>query len=180
MDSENIPADLRDAFRAMQQQIEAAHATWIKVLAEHSPALADQLRELYNHYCAKHERLQALLLLAAVIPARTASNLRAAYEALDSIAATSTSREADDHGEENSAEFGPRQRAAQTKRNRTRKALLDAALDLIIEGDTARLVDESAARAGVSVKTLYNHFSTKNELLAAAYKRLLEPLLSQI
>jgi hypothetical protein len=179
MDSENIPADLCDAFRAMQQQVEAAHATWITALTEHRPDLADQLWKLHSRYCDKHERLEALLLLVGVDSALPVLELYPAYEALTSTVATSASV-ADECNEEASVQLDPHQRAAQTKRRRTRKALLDAALDLIAEGVTTNLMEESASRAGVGAATAYNHFATKDDMIRAVYARLLDPLLSQV
>lgn len=176
MDSEIVPNDLRNALRAMQHQVQAAHAAWTKVLAARRPELADRLWELHNHYCDRHERLEALLLLIGIGAENQALELYAAYEALGSPVVASTRG---DDGEVTD-ELDPRQRAALTKRTRTRKALLEAATSLIAEGVTSRLVEETATRAGVGVATIYNHFSTKDDLIRAVYARLLEPLLNQL
>lgn len=176
MDSENIPNDLRTAFRAMQQHVEAAHATWIAALAARRPELADELWKLHSHYCDKHERLEALLLLVGDGAALPILKLYAAYEALGSPAITSVP----DSGDDSTEELDPRQRAALTKRTRTRKALLDSAVQVIAEGTTSHLMEESATRAGVGIATVYNHFATKDDLILAVYARLLEPLLNQL
>jgi AcrR family transcriptional regulator len=72
----------------------------------------------------------------------------------------------------------PRARAAQTKRDRTRRALLDAA-DATFASRTwaeARMED-IAATAGVSAATAYNHFPTKHALVGHVFGPLLDPLL---
>lgn len=176
MDSENIPNDLRDAFRVMQQQVEAAHATWITALAERRPELADELWGLHNHYCDKHEQLEALLLLIEADTGLPILKLYAAYGALGSPVIKSVLGSDDDSTED----LDPRQRAALTKRTRTRKALLDSAVQVIAEGTTSHLMEESATRAGVGIATVYNHFATKDDLIRAVYARLLEPLLNQL
>jgi AcrR family transcriptional regulator len=71
-------------------------------------------------------------------------------------------------------EDGPRQRAAATRRQRTRAKLLDAALTLFDErGWHGTSVDDIASAADVSTATLYNHFKTKQALAAEAFAPLL-------
>lgn len=74
-------------------------------------------------------------------------------------------------------EAGPRQKAAETKRRRTREAIINGTLDLfgqLDRGDFTR--DQIIAEAGVGAATLYNHFPTKYAVLRAAYERLLAPV----
>ncbi|MBK3559783.1 TetR/AcrR family transcriptional regulator [Streptomyces sp. MBT56] len=65
-----------------------------------------------------------------------------------------------------------RQRAAETKRRRTRNKLVDAAVKLFEDGgwELARMEDV-AVEAGVSVATAYNHFKTKTALIEAVCSR---------
>ncbi|HEY4418069.1 MAG TPA: TetR family transcriptional regulator, partial [Pseudonocardia sp.] len=57
----------------------------------------------------------------------------------------------------------PRARAAQTKRDRTRRALLDAADTAFASHGWANArMEDIAAAAGVSAATAYNHFPTKH------------------
>jgi AcrR family transcriptional regulator len=71
--------------------------------------------------------------------------------------------------------LSPRERAAQTKRNRTREALITAAIDLVSEAGSYRLEDIASA-AGVGLATVYNHFGGKKQLVDAAYERLMSPV----
>ncbi|MFC8008916.1 TetR/AcrR family transcriptional regulator [Streptomyces cinereoruber] len=78
-------------------------------------------------------------------------------------------------------EMGPRQRAAETKRRRTRELIIMSTLDLYDqqqEGDYTR--DQIAEAAGVGVATLHNHFPSKYEVLRAAHERLLSPIVDPI
>lgn len=71
-------------------------------------------------------------------------------------------------------------RAARTKRNRTQRALLEAA-DTVFASKRwpdARMEDVAAA-AGVSAATAYNHFPSKHALVGQVYAPLLRPLLVQ-
>jgi AcrR family transcriptional regulator len=74
----------------------------------------------------------------------------------------------------------PRVRAAQTKRDRTRRALLDAADSTFgSRGWANTRMEDVAAAAGVSAATAYNHFPTKHTLVASVYGPLVRPLLVQ-
>jgi AcrR family transcriptional regulator len=71
-----------------------------------------------------------------------------------------------------------RQRAAATKRRRTRQAVLDAARALFEEQGWSPTTVESIARAaGVGTATFYNHFSSKNVLAGHVYRPVVEDLL---
>jgi AcrR family transcriptional regulator len=73
----------------------------------------------------------------------------------------------------------PRARAARTKRDRTRRALLDAADSAFGSRGWARTrVEDVAQSAGVSAATAYNHFPTKHALLAQVYAPIINPLLA--
>lgn len=70
-----------------------------------------------------------------------------------------------------------RRRSAETKRQRTRSALVSAAQGhFAARGWQATRVEDIAHEAGVSVATAFNHFS-KQTLLGHVYAPLLEPLL---
>jgi AcrR family transcriptional regulator len=74
----------------------------------------------------------------------------------------------------------PRARAAQTKRDRTRRALLDAAdATFGARGWANTRMEDIAAAAGVSSATAYNHFSSKHVLVGCVYSPLVQPLLVQ-
>ena len=74
----------------------------------------------------------------------------------------------------------PRARAARTKRDRTRRALLDAADSAFGSRGWARTrVEDIAQSAGVSAATAYNHFPTKHVLLAQVYAPITDLLLVQ-
>lgn len=74
----------------------------------------------------------------------------------------------------------PRARAARTKRDRTRRALLDAATSAFGSQDWASTrMEDIAAAAGVSAATAYNHFSSKHALLGHVYGPLVRPLVGQ-
>lgn len=71
-------------------------------------------------------------------------------------------------------------RTARRLSNRTK--MLDAALALASEGAEVD-VDTIAARAGVSVRSVYNHFPTARDLVAGMYERgtdLVRPHLEQM
>jgi AcrR family transcriptional regulator len=56
-----------------------------------------------------------------------------------------------------------------------RRRLLDAALEVLGEVSAERLtMDMVAVRAGAATRTVYNHFRSRQELLAAVYSDLLE------
>jgi AcrR family transcriptional regulator len=74
----------------------------------------------------------------------------------------------------------PRARAAQTKRDRTRRALLDAAdATFGSRGWANTRMEDIAAAAGVSAATAYNHFPSKHVLVGCVYGPLVRPLLSE-
>jgi AcrR family transcriptional regulator len=55
-----------------------------------------------------------------------------------------------------------------------RRRLLDAAIEVLGEAGAERLTMETVAdRAGAAIRTLYNHFSSRDELIAEALSRLL-------
>jgi AcrR family transcriptional regulator len=71
----------------------------------------------------------------------------------------------------------PRVRAARTKRERTRRALLESADALFgTRGWNQTRVEDVAAAAGVSPATAYNHFPTKHALIGTVYAPLIRPL----
>lgn len=74
----------------------------------------------------------------------------------------------------------PRVRAARTKRDRTRRALLDAA-DAAFgsRGWSRTRIEDIATAAGVSAATAYNHFPSKHTLIGHAFEPLARPLVVQ-
>ncbi|QXJ25841.1 TetR/AcrR family transcriptional regulator [Actinomadura graeca] len=75
------------------------------------------------------------------------------------------------------ANLTSRQRSSETKKQRTRQALLKAALDLFTErGWHATRMQDIAEAADVTCTTAYNHFPTKPKLLLAAFTPLLDEL----
>ncbi|PVZ03940.1 TetR/AcrR family transcriptional regulator [Actinomycetospora cinnamomea] len=69
-----------------------------------------------------------------------------------------------------------RERAARTKRERSRRALLEAAAELFAaQGWLPTRLEDVARRAGVSTATTYNHFPTKHALIAHVYAPLVAP-----
>jgi AcrR family transcriptional regulator len=74
----------------------------------------------------------------------------------------------------------PRVRAARTKRDRTRTALITAAdAAFAAHGWAGTRIEDIATAADVSVATAYNHFPTKHALLAAVYGPHVNILLAQ-
>jgi AcrR family transcriptional regulator len=72
------------------------------------------------------------------------------------------------------------ERRQQERSITTRAALLDAALDSLVErGYAATTTIETARRAGVSRGAQLHHFPTKAQLLAAAVERLFERRLAE-
>lgn len=57
---------------------------------------------------------------------------------------------------------------------RTRRAVIDAHLALLLEGDLQPTAARIAARAGVSVRALWSHFGDLEQLFAAAGEKTLE------
>jgi AcrR family transcriptional regulator len=73
-----------------------------------------------------------------------------------------------------------RARAARTKRDRTRAALLSAAdPSFAARGWSRTRVEDIASAAGVSNATAYNHFPTKHVLIGHVYAPLLRNLRTQ-
>jgi AcrR family transcriptional regulator len=73
-----------------------------------------------------------------------------------------------------------RARAARTKRDRTRRALLDAAdANFGARGWNRTRMEDIAATAGVSPATAYNHFPSKHALIGHVYAPLVASLVRQ-
>ncbi|MFC6023474.1 TetR/AcrR family transcriptional regulator [Plantactinospora solaniradicis] len=66
---------------------------------------------------------------------------------------------------------------ADAQRNRAR--ILDAAEAVFAEAGTRASTEEVARRAGVAIGTVFRHFPTKDDLLAAIMKRLLAQLVEE-
>lgn len=77
-------------------------------------------------------------------------------------------------------ELGPRQRAAATKRVRTQRTILAAALRLFDEhGYHGVTLNDVAIEAGVGAATISNHFPTKRSLVIVAYASVLLPIVGK-
>ena len=63
---------------------------------------------------------------------------------------------------------------------RTRRAILDALLDLVEEGEVKPPAPRIAQRAGVSLRSIYQHFEDLEALFAAAHARYTERLLADV
>jgi hypothetical protein len=175
MDSEERSAALCKAFDAMQQQIQSAHRQWVAELVGLFPHLADTLWQYHDHYCARHEFTEALPLLLTLNPDLSLADLVRRYSAEINASVTGEEQEVQESPVTGDA-LDSRQRAALTKRRRTREALITAAVEIIKEGGAFR-GENIAEAAGVGLATLYNHFGSKGELLKVAYERLLTQLL---
>lgn len=66
---------------------------------------------------------------------------------------------------------------ADARRNRAR--ILDAAEQVFAEQGASGSTEEVARRAGVAIGTVFRHFPTKDDLLAAIMKNLLEQLVTE-
>ena len=63
----------------------------------------------------------------------------------------------------------------------TRVRLLDAAVDVLAEvGADALTMQMVADRAGLALRTVYNHFATKEALVVEAYSRLANAVQSAV
>jgi AcrR family transcriptional regulator len=81
------------------------------------------------------------------------------------------------------ADQGPgyRQKAGETKRQRTRERIITATLGLYGPGGERDFPRSKIAKAaGVGIATLFNHFPSNYDLLTAAYERLLSPVVDPI
>jgi AcrR family transcriptional regulator len=67
---------------------------------------------------------------------------------------------------------------ADARRNRAR--ILDAAEAVFAENGASASTEEVASRAGVAIGTVFRHFPTKNALLAAIMKDLMERLTGEV
>ena len=76
----------------------------------------------------------------------------------------------------------PHQDGRTARRLANRNKILDAALALVAAGAQVD-ADSVSARAGVSVRSVYNHFPTERDLVAGMYERgteLVSPLLAKL
>lgn len=74
-----------------------------------------------------------------------------------------------------------RERVGQERRERTRQALVDAAIKVIAEKGAERAtIDDFVAAAGISRGTFYNHFPDADELITAVARRLSSPIHDEI
>jgi AcrR family transcriptional regulator len=74
-----------------------------------------------------------------------------------------------------SDDLSPRQRAAETKRRRTRIALLDAATVVFSKQGWQARMEDVAQQAGIGAATAYNHFPSKVGLMMHTFDHLMQP-----
>lgn len=75
----------------------------------------------------------------------------------------------------------PAQGLREAKKERTRQAIVDAGLDIVIEsGRTHATVEAIAERAGVSVRTFHNYFDSKDAMFAHPLAQLLDVLTEKL
>jgi AcrR family transcriptional regulator len=67
---------------------------------------------------------------------------------------------------------------ADARRNRAR--ILDAAAEVFAEKGASASTEEVASRAGVAIGTVFRHFPTKDDLLRALMKELLQQLTDEV
>lgn len=138
--------------------------------------VAERLQELSHFLQEKDRRLRALLQLFSANPTLPIEGMVREYsgvlDATDGQVYLEQVR-----GDAGAEGLNSRQRAARTKRIRTRDRLVSAAEQAVVLGQTSGsyFFERVAAISGLSVATIFNHFATKNELLWAAYDRLLQP-----
>ncbi|WP_419184505.1 TetR/AcrR family transcriptional regulator [Streptomyces coelicoflavus] len=70
----------------------------------------------------------------------------------------------------------PSSRPLRADARRNREALLSAAREALLGGDTDAHVEEIARRAGVAVGTLYRHFETREALIEEVYRKEVDEL----
>ena len=61
--------------------------------------------------------------------------------------------------------------------HRTREAVVRSAVDLLVEGGVGAVTVEAVVqRSGVARSTIYRHWPTRGEMVAAAFAELMPPL----
>ncbi|MER7967073.1 TetR/AcrR family transcriptional regulator [Streptomyces ardesiacus] len=70
----------------------------------------------------------------------------------------------------------PSSRPLRADARRNREALLSAARQAFLDGDTDAHVEEIARSAGVAVGTLYRHFETREALIEEVYRKEVDDL----
>lgn len=147
---------------------------WASRLADAYPEAAEQVEKLATHLMAKQERLFNLIQFCSAHPELDMMRMYVEYNAaLDAVALEPPKGAEPEVSDEEAKALPHRQRAARTKRIRTRKAILKTAAELI-SAPSHWGRDELAFTAGVSVATLANYYATRNQLVAAAYEFLID------
>jgi hypothetical protein len=149
-------------------------SNWLSSLAEEFPQSADQIGALAKHLLDKQECLARLIRFCAARPELPMMRMYAEYgAALDAVALEPPRGEAEPElTDEEAAELEPRERAARTKRLRTRTRAIGTAVKLILEGSPWK-IEQLAEKAGVGAATIHTHFSTRSRVIVAAYDELL-------
>jgi hypothetical protein len=149
------------------------HSHWLSELGKDFPESADQLGILAEHLFAKQEKLAALVRYCAAHPELPMMRMYAEYSAaLDAVELESPVEIQSEVSEEEASKLSPRDRAARTKKLRTRTKTIAVAVKFILEGEAWTLV-EVAEKAGVGIATVHTHFRNRNRVLVAAYNQLL-------
>lgn len=150
------------------------HNQWITQLAAEFPQAADQLGALADHLQVKHERLAALIRYCAAHPELPMMRMYAEYSAaLDAVALEPPREVEPEVSDEEAKLLGPRERAARTKRMRSRARIVKAAETFILSQVPSWTLTEVAVEAGVGVATVHTHFRSRSNVLVVAYERLL-------
>jgi hypothetical protein len=171
MDSEVTCTVERATFTAMLGESQEAHRKWIAVLVNQHPHIANQLWRHHQRFCEQQARLAMLPLLLVLDPTLPLEGIVREYSVwVDAVADNPVWST---HVEPVIDESNARERAARTKRRRTREALITATIGLVKKGQRFS-VQDVCNEARVGLPTLYNHFNSKEELLSFAYNRLFD------
>ncbi len=150
------------------------HSNWLSDLAEAFPESVDQLGALAEHMFAKQEKLATLIRFCAARPELPMMRMYAEYSAaLDAVALEPAREVETEVSDEEAKLLGSRQRAARTKRLRSRAWIVKTVATLIAENAGEWRLDEVPALSGMSNATLHNHFRSRSQLAAAAYDHLI-------
>lgn len=146
---------------------------WLSGLAEEFPQSADQIGALAEHLLDKQDRLARLIRFCVAHPELPMMRMYAEYgAALDAVALEPPREVEPEVTDEEAAELHPRERAARTKRLRSRRKIAEAAALLARENPQVWKVEDVVPVSGVSLPTLYNHFFNRQRLTVAAYDHL--------
>jgi hypothetical protein len=163
-------SELRAAHEVFTENLREAHLAYAGQLADLCPDSAEVLAEHHRSFCGKQEKLAQLELLLALRPDLPFAGMYSEFDAFLGANDEAAPAPAIPQLEVDADHW---QRTAETKRLRTREAIISATVKLLLNGRSFNLRDV-AAQARVGIGTVHNHFATKGALLTAAYNRLLD------